>query len=106
MISKNNNLTDVFFHLGKLKSDMTRHIIDNNKDQFLVSVLIDFTKTIDLIEVIIKSYDNQNLKSLTNSINSVLLSDPELHCVTVVIKKKKFLPGIDNSKNALILHLI
>ena len=99
-------LQDVFFHLAKLKSDFARHEIENSKNQLTVYAMNDFSNTIDLVEQIVKSYDNHNLKSLTNNINAVLLNDPELHCVNVVIKKAKFLSQINTSKTALIIHLI
>ena len=65
-----------------------------------------FTTTIELLEQIIRSYDSHNLKSLSNKINSMLFNDPELHCITVMIKKNKFQSQIDSSKTALIIHLI
>jgi hypothetical protein len=99
-------LQDVFFHLSKLKGDFAKLKIENNRNQLLVFAMNDFTNKIELIEQIIKSYDSHNFKSITNKINSVLLGDPELHCVNVNIKKSKFLSQIDKSKTALIIHLI
>lgn len=99
-------LQDVFFHLSNLKSDFARHKIENNKNRFSVYAMNDFINKIELIEQIIKSYDNYNFKSLANKINLILLSDLELNCINVIIKKSNFLPQIDKSKTALIVHMI
>ena len=99
-------LQDVFFHFAKLKGDFARHKIENNKNLLLVYAMNDFNEKIELIEEIIKSYDNHNFKSLTNEINLVFLNDPELHRVNVIITKGKYLPQIDKSKTALIIQTI
>lgn len=99
-------LDDVFYHLNNLKTDYTKLKIEFNKDQYLVHAMNKLVQEIELIELIIKSYDNYNLKVLTNEINIALLSDPELHCVNIIVKKKAFLDHLDKSKTALITHEI
>lgn len=99
-------LQDVFYHLSKLKGDFAKLLIENNRNQLLVFAINDFTGKIELIEQIIKSYDNHNFKSIANKINDILIVNPELHCVNVIVKRSKFLSQNDNSKTALIIHLI
>lgn len=99
-------LKDVFFHLANLKNDFANHKIENNKNHLTVYTMNDFTNRIELVEQLIKRYDNHNLKLLTILINTALLKDPELHCLNVIIKKSKFLPHIDKSKTALIIYHI
>lgn len=99
-------LQDVFLHLAKLKSDFATLKIEFSKNDLLVFAMNDYDKKIELIEQIIKSYDNLNFKNLTNEINKVLIKDEELHRINVIIEKSNFSSSIDKSKTALITHRI
>ena len=95
-------LQDVFEHTSKLKSNILRQSIEHNRNDSLQYAFNNFTIAIEKIEKIIRSYDNQNFKNLSNQINKTFLSDPELHGINIFIGKEKFLPNINFAKTALI----
>lgn len=99
-------LQDVFYHLTNLKTEFLKIKIEHNRNLLIVRAMDHCTMIIELIEEIIKSYDRENIKSLSNKINSVLLSDKELHIVNIIIQKNKFIHQLDKSKSALIIHSI
>jgi hypothetical protein len=92
--------------LDVLKTDFSRLRLDYNRDPTLLYAMGRYIDSCELIGQLIKGYDNYNLKSLSNCINSVLLRDSELHGVLVTIKKKKNLENFDYSKMASIVFEI
>jgi hypothetical protein len=94
------NLQDVHFHLANLKTDFARIIIDYNKNPSIVFAMESLTAKASLVEQIVKTYDNKNFKSLSNEINSILLTDNELHGINVQIYKQAKGCKIDFAKFA------
>lgn len=99
-------LDDVFFHTSELKTNLSRLILDNNKNSSLVYTCNSFLQKTELIENIIRIYDNLNLKKIHNEVNKVIFDNPEIHCVNIVLKRDCFNSKFDYSKSVLIQYTI
>ena len=99
-------ISDVLNHLNDLKTDFARLRLDYNRDKQLVYSIGKYIESCELIEQLIKGYDNHNFKLLSKNINSVLLKDAELHGVLITIKKSKHTHNFDHSKMASIIFEI
>ena len=100
------NILDALSHLSDLKTNFARLRLDYNRDNNMVYNTGKYIESCELIEQLIKSYDNDNFKLLSNNINSVLLKDAELHGVLITIKKSKHTYNFDHSKMASIIFEI
>ena len=99
-------ISDALGHLNNLKTDFARLQLDYNRDSNLVYATGKYIESCELIQKIIKGYDNHNFKLLSNHINSVLLKDAELHGVLITIRKSKRIDNFDHSKMASIIFEI
>ncbi|MEO8517188.1 MAG: hypothetical protein ABI426_10600 [Flavobacterium sp.] len=99
-------ISDALSHLNALKTDFARLRLDYNRDNTIVYNTGKYIESCELIEQLIKGYDNHNFKLLSNNINSVLLKDSELHGVLITIKKSKHTHNFDHSKMASIIFEI
>lgn len=106
MSNNQKNISDALSHLNALKIEFARLRLDYNRDKQLVYTFAKHVESCELIEQLIKGYDNHNFKLLSNNINSVLLKDAELHGVLITIKKSKHAPNFDHSKMASIIFEI
>ena len=100
------NILDALSHLSDLKTDFARLRLDYNRDNTIVYNTGKYIESCELIGQLIKGYDNNNFKLLSNNINSVLLKDAELHGVLITIKKSKHTHNFDHSKMASIIFEI
>ena len=105
-INNQKNISDALSHLNVLKTDFARLRLDYNRDNTLVYRTGKYIESCELIEQLIKGYDNHNFKLLSNNINSVLLKDVELHGVLIIIRKSKHIDNFDHSKMASIIFEI
>ena len=99
-------LEDVFYHTQELKTDLARLSLDNNSNTMIAYACNSFHQKIELIEKIIKSYDNYNLKLLYNKINSTIIENPELHGVQINLQRACFISQYDRTKVSLIHYTI
>ena len=100
------NISDALNHLNDLKTNFARLRLYYNRDNNMVYNTGKYIESCELIEQLIKGYDNHNFKLLSNNINSVLLKDTELHGVLITIKKSKHTHNFDHSKMASIIFEI
>ena len=98
--------TDVFYHLELLKTDLARVQLNWNNDYHLALAMNKFNDSCEIIENLIRRYDNNNFRKLTRLINEVLINDTELNGVNVLVKKEQKLSNFDYSKVALIVFTI
>jgi hypothetical protein len=99
-------ISDALSHLSDLKTNFARLRLNYNRDNTIVYNTGKYIESCELIEQLIKGYDNHNFKLLSNNINSVLLKDTELHGVLITIKKSKHVHNFDHSKMAYIIFEI
>jgi hypothetical protein len=99
-------LEDVFYHTQELKTDLARFLLENNRNAMIVYACNSFNQKIELIEKIIKSYDNTNLKLLYNKINLMIIENPELHGVQINLKRACFISQYDRTKVGIIPYTI
>lgn len=78
-------LQDIFYHLDNLKVDLTRLKILYNRERNIVNSVDSLINDCDLIQLILRSYDNNNFRLMCNMINIMLLNNPELQIITVEI---------------------
>lgn len=97
---------DVFYHLELLKTDLARIKLNWNTDSHLAFAINKCNDSCEIIENLIRRYDNHNFRKLTGLINEVLINNSELHGVNVLVKKEQKLPNFDYSKVALIVFTI
>jgi hypothetical protein len=76
-------LQDTSYHLDNLKINLTRLKILYNRERNTVDLIDDLIKDCELIQLLIRSYDNKNFRLMCDMINIMLLNNPELQIITV-----------------------
>ncbi len=97
-VKPQNYVSDALSHLEILKTDLTRLRLDYNRDNTLVYATSKLIESCQFIEQLIKGYDNPNFKLLSNTINSLLIKDADLHGILITIKKSRHIENFDYSK--------
>lgn len=99
-------ISDALVHLETLKTDLSRLRLDYNRDSNLVYATSRHIESCELIGQLVKTYDNPNFKLLSNTINSLLLQDSELHGILITIKKGKHRDNFNHCKMASVVFEI
>lgn len=99
-------LEDVFHHTEFLKVELSKIQLYQNKNVVLHDSLENVVKRLNIIERIIKSYDNKNIKLVHNMVNNAIIKHPEIQIVNLNLIRKEFLPKIDWSMSYRIQHEI
>jgi hypothetical protein len=100
------NAANINAYLEETISECDRWKIEFYNEKLFAHAMNDISSRLALISKVSKNYENHNLRILGDAVNSIILSDPELHCVSLILIRSKFLPQIDKSKTALIIYHI
>lgn len=100
-----NLLQDAFFHIDNLKKNLTILKLNYNRNRELVSAIDEILKDCNLIQLIIRSYDNYNFRNFCDIVNCSF-KNSDCHGVIIIISKKRYGNNYDRTKMHLLTKIL